>query len=374
MAWLRSADTEVKRDMEISRDEVRVMTVHGAKGLEAPVVIMVDTTSSPSDTQRLPLIQVPHEGGEVTVWAGRKADDPKAVAAARQAMLEEIEDEYRRLLYVAMTRAADRLIVAGIQPGNRNGVRQHCWYDLVGKGLASVRPAGRDHRHRRRPDQALHAAGGWRARDRRGGIDCDHVAAIAVMAAHANAAASDQRGLAASVASERRRSASRDVDGSDRAAHAGACSRARWCIACCNRCPICRPSGGATPRSRTSPATRPAGARPSAKSLAEKVIALIADSRFAAVFAEGSRAEVAIVGRLTLPGRPPALVSGQIDRLVVTPNEVLIVDFKTNHAPPDGRRRGAAGLCPPARAVPGGVVATLSPARRPRRAALDRNG
>ena len=38
MAWLRSADTEVKRDMEISRDEVRVMTVHGAKGLEAPVV------------------------------------------------------------------------------------------------------------------------------------------------------------------------------------------------------------------------------------------------------------------------------------------------------------------------------------------------
>jgi ATP-dependent helicase/nuclease subunit A len=68
--------------------------------------------------------------------------------------------------------------------------------------------------------------------------------------------------------------------------------------------------------------------------LAEKVIALIADSRFAAVFAEGSRAEVAIVGRLTLPGRPQAFVSGQIDRLMVTQNEVLIVDFKTNHAPP----------------------------------------
>jgi len=63
------------------------------------------------------------------------------------------------------------------------------------------------------------------------------------------------------------------------------------------------------------------------------VIALIADSRFAAVFAQGSRAEVAIVGRLALPGRPPSLVSGQIDRLAVTPNEVLIVDFKTNHAP-----------------------------------------
>ena len=52
------------------------------------------------------------------------------------------------------------------------------------------------------------------------------------------------------------------------------------------------------------------------------------------MFAPGSRAEVSIVGRLDRPGRPPALVSGQIDRLVVTPDEVLIVDYKTNHAPP----------------------------------------
>ena len=51
-------------------------------------------------------------------------------------------------------------------------------------------------------------------------------------------------------------------------------------------------------------------------------------------FGDGSRAEVSIAGRLERPGRPPALVSGQIDRLVVTPGEVLIVDFKTNHAPP----------------------------------------
>ena len=77
MAWLRAADTEVKRDMEISRDEVRVMTVHGAKGLEAPVVFLVDTTTSPSDTQRLRLIHLPRgDGGEVVVWAGRKAEDP----------------------------------------------------------------------------------------------------------------------------------------------------------------------------------------------------------------------------------------------------------------------------------------------------------
>src|SRR3954451_13610224 len=115
MAWLRAADTEVKRDMEISRDEVRVMTVHGAKGLEAPVVFMVDTTSSPADSQRLNLIHLPQGGVAshapgVVVWAGKKADDPPAVAAARADMIRDTEDEYRRLLYVAMTRAADRLI------------------------------------------------------------------------------------------------------------------------------------------------------------------------------------------------------------------------------------------------------------------------
>ena len=70
------------------------------------------------------------------------------------------------------------------------------------------------------------------------------------------------------------------------------------------------------------------------RALAEGVLALLADTRFATVFAPGSRAEVSVVGRLDRPGRPPALVSGQIDRLVVTQSEVLIVDYKTNHAPP----------------------------------------
>ena len=67
---------------------------------------------------------------------------------------------------------------------------------------------------------------------------------------------------------------------------------------------------------------------------ADGVLALIGDRRFAPVFGAGSRAEVGIAGRLQRPGRPPALISGQIDRLVVTPSEVLIVDYKTNHTPP----------------------------------------
>jgi ATP-dependent helicase/nuclease subunit A len=68
--------------------------------------------------------------------------------------------------------------------------------------------------------------------------------------------------------------------------------------------------------------------------LATQVLSLIDDSRFAAVFAPGSHAEASIVGRLDRHGQPPVLVSGQIDRLVVTAAEILVVDYKTNHAPP----------------------------------------
>jgi ATP-dependent helicase/nuclease subunit A len=70
------------------------------------------------------------------------------------------------------------------------------------------------------------------------------------------------------------------------------------------------------------------------EALAAKVLGLIGDVRFAAVFGEGSRAEVPMVGRLTRPDGAPVLISGQIDRLVVTENQILVVDFKTNQTPP----------------------------------------
>ena len=209
MAWLRAADTEVKRDMEISRDEVRVMTVHGAKGLEAPVVFLVDTTSSPADTQRLKLIHLPQGNAQphapgVVVWAGRKADDPSAVAAARTAMLGETEDEYRRLLYVAMTRAADRLIVGGCMPGNMNSVREFSWYDLIVKGLGNSGLQLQDIETADGRRKTLFAARGCHGSHRRGrragGQRPDRTAA---MAARGRAGGSRRRQSAAPVRSRR---------------------------------------------------------------------------------------------------------------------------------------------------------------------------
>jgi ATP-dependent helicase/nuclease subunit A len=336
MAWLRAADTEVKRDMEISRDEVRVMTVHGAKGLEAPVIIMADTTTSPSDTQRLRLIQLPQgNGGKVVVWAGRKSDDPPGVASARNAMLEETEHEYRRLLYVAMTRAADRLIIAGCMPGNRNNVRDNSWYDLVKRGLANS-------------DLAFHEiqAGDGVVKSYRRAEDAMPETDIALDAAASAHSPLPEwlhtPAMPARIIDSQLRPSDPAADGGSHPVRSGESialrARALQRGALVHRLLQSLPDIPASSRRDAALAYLARNAdgwtADEQRMLAESVLALIADARFAAVFAPGSRAEVSIVGRLERPHRRPALVSGQIDRLVVTDHEVLIVDFKTNHAPP----------------------------------------
>lgn len=332
MAWLRTADLEVKRDMEISRDEVRVMTVHGAKGLEAPVVFLADTTTSPQDTQRLRLINLPDgKGGEVMVWAVRKNEDPRAVAGARQAMLDEIEDEYRRLLYVAMTRAADRLIIGGCKPGNMKSVRTNSWYDLISRGLA-----GSGLQLEEIPTPANGIVKRY-TRPQDGGPPAPGAAEAAKPVARLKLPEWLRAKAAPEAAAEGRMRPSDPAGDESKSIRTGESmvlrARALQRGVLVHRLLQSLPDLAAERRGglALNYLARNAEAWTAAEreQLAEKVLALIAEPRFAAVFAPGSRAEVPIVGRHE--GR---LVSGQIDRLVVTPAEILIVDYKTNHAPP----------------------------------------
>ena len=117
VAWLRAAQTEVKRDMEIARDEVRVMTVHGAKGLEAPIVILADTTTQPTGPREPRLLRLPvDECGARRAAAARlgrtQGNDARRRDARARARATRGQDEYRRLLYVAMTRAPSGLTSA----------------------------------------------------------------------------------------------------------------------------------------------------------------------------------------------------------------------------------------------------------------------
>ena len=116
VAWLRAAQSEVRRDMEMARDEVRVMTVHGAKGLEANTVFLADTTTPPGGPRDPRLLAL---GNNEIVWVTARGNDADAMATARAQTQTEARDEYRRLLYVAMTRAAERLVVCGAKGANK---------------------------------------------------------------------------------------------------------------------------------------------------------------------------------------------------------------------------------------------------------------
>src|SRR5690606_15225805 len=104
---------EVKREGGDAADVVRVMTVHGAKGLEAPVVIVPDLGDPRAVRQESP----PFLAADHAAWAPFKSEDVDHTRALRDARDAAADAERLRLLYVAMTRAEDRLIVCAPEPG-----------------------------------------------------------------------------------------------------------------------------------------------------------------------------------------------------------------------------------------------------------------
>ena len=136
---LAADDSEIKRDMEQERDEVRIMTVHGAKGLEAPIVFLPDTCMLPrrQGPRLYGLVRPGEPPGEVdhVVWA-TGGQDLGALAPAKSALRAADLEEYHRLLYVAMTRARDRLYVCGFQGTQKRP--EGSWYELLSDGLQNT--------------------------------------------------------------------------------------------------------------------------------------------------------------------------------------------------------------------------------------------
>jgi ATP-dependent helicase/nuclease subunit A len=134
LADLEGIDLSIKRDMETGSDCVRVMTIHAAKGLEAKIVFLPDTCGVPSDRHDAKIhVLEGSTGSKVLAWSGRKDDDPPAVAAARLRARAEAEDEHRRLLYVALTRAEERLYISGFY--GRNAPDELAWMNMIEASL-----------------------------------------------------------------------------------------------------------------------------------------------------------------------------------------------------------------------------------------------
>jgi len=130
--WFEAEEIEIKRNMEPGSGQVRVMTVHGAKGLEAPIVILPDTTSLPDARKSDPLLMLDSGSdghAKVPLWAVPKLEAGHSVMRLKEKQKAASLAEYRRLLYVAMTRAEDELYVCG--HANREKLPEACWYETV---------------------------------------------------------------------------------------------------------------------------------------------------------------------------------------------------------------------------------------------------
>jgi ATP-dependent helicase/nuclease subunit A len=330
LSWLREARAEIKRDMEIKRDEVRVMTVHGAKGLEAPIVILADTITPPAGPRPPRLLKL---ADGPLIWVGRKADDVAPVQTARQLFQRDAEDEYRRLLYVAMTRAADRLIVCGAE-----GVRGRpagCWYDLVREPLSELLVEEQDdgetvwrYHKSASKDTAPPSSDKPEAKSERPALPhwlrelAPAEPPRSTVVSPSSAFDDDDLGgtfePTTSSAADRQKALDRG-------------SLVHRLMQSLPDIPAERRKLAATNflerRARNFSADEQA-------KMVQDILAILDDKNFAEIFASGSRAELPIVGRFLRDNARPVHVSGQVDRLAVSSEAVLIADYKTDRRAP----------------------------------------
>ena len=333
LAWVKAGQAEIKRDLEQAvRDEVRVMTVHGAKGLQAPIVFLPDTTQKPR-AQDLPYWAPPGNGveTELPLWAPRSRDYGPLLADLRREAAAAQERESHRLLYVAMTRAEDRLYVCGWEGFRRRD--EGCWYNLIDRGLRAV------------PGVEIH--------DAVGGLPVEDAVTPALRLRHPQEAApkspkSPPRGekpvldtawAAHPPAPES--VPSRPLAPSDpgdeppasgpAAGDSGFLIRGRVVHALLQYLPGLDP--GVRPAAARRYLARPVlGLSPEdGEKIAKETLDLLDDPAFSELFAPGSLAEVPVTG--VVDG---VAVSGQVDRLTVSGGTVLVADYKTGRACPDG--------------------------------------
>ncbi|WP_101066720.1 double-strand break repair helicase AddA [Roseovarius salinarum] len=129
LVWMQTDEFEIKRQMDSAGDRIRVMTVHGAKGLESPIVILPDTAQWPL---RIRDQILPVDGH--ALWRTPADDSPSAVRDAVEGLKAAQEAERTRLLYVAMTRAEKWLIVAAAGDLGKDGTS---WYEKVKRGMTA---------------------------------------------------------------------------------------------------------------------------------------------------------------------------------------------------------------------------------------------
>ena len=322
---LARLDITVKREMEAAAGQVRVMTAHGAKGLEAPIVFLPETTLTRT-ARGSPLMET-DDGG--FLWCSSKERDCAPSTAARQRRVLREEAEAFRLLYVSLTRARDRLVLCGRVGAAVKVADLKGWWGALTEAFASPSIApqvrtleqGALRFQRFGPDPQTRAGGVLTA--------AAPVAAPvwarspAPVEAFARYASPSDLGEGARVAAP---SPLASAGGLGRFRRGDLIHRLLQILP--DLAPATWASSAAALLDRERDLTDAQRAE-----MADAALTLLTDHRFAEVFGPGSRAEVAIAG--SAGALPPGLkISGRIDRLVVLPTRVLVADFKTNRPSP----------------------------------------
>ena len=309
--WVERGGAEVKRDMERGRNEVRVMTVHGAKGLEAEIVVLADTTTLPEQPGAKGHLLYTEDSALFPMAEGLA---PEAVRSAKAAAVEETLKEHRRLLYVALTRAKDRLYVAGFE--NKRGVKDGSWYALC---RAAAEKIGEKVE---RGGETVLVLGDRADEDAEPLLPLDapplHLESwVTTPAPKEEPAPRFLRPSEEAGTEEPSVLPPRD----DKRFRRG--QLVHTLLARLPEIPKARRRAAALRYLKARDAEEP-------EALTDETIRVLNDPAFAEAFAPGSRAEIGLVADLDGLGR----INGRIDRLAVSDEEVLIVDFKTNRPPP----------------------------------------
>ncbi len=363
--WLRDGTRQIKRDMDHGRNEVRVMTVHGAKGLEAPIVFLPDTCSARSAQGQggkplaFEVLSRPIGAPPAFVWAVAGTSKLPPVAAARHAIEQSGAEERDRLLYVAMTRARDRLYIAGFE--GKKGIDAGCWYETItealGPRLKTVElPDGTEVRR----VTSEQSAGPVTSNDETplsadAGVlppwvlqPAPREPQLSVPLAPSRLAPYETSDDGDPLPAERKRGvldepAASPPHGFEAKVAGVAIDDTRFLRGTLTHALLQHLPAFPKERRRDAASTFVAvrGAKLAGRirsNIIAEALAVLDHPEFGALFGPGSRAEVPIVAEIPRPKGSPGLplkLTGQIDRLAVTQNNVLIVDFKTNRMPPE---------------------------------------
>jgi ATP-dependent helicase/nuclease subunit A len=328
LAWFSHGTVDVQRDPGQPANEVRVMTVHGAKGLEAPVVILADATADPARLGRMPIVlDHPIEGQDTPLLRPKKDERcppfEERILAGEQRDLEE----HWRLLYVALTRAADRLIVSGVRPKERKDGADprppYCWHRVVEQAMGSVQAIPTIHADW---GAGLKYASGAPARPKKARSKTD-LAPVSIpdwASRLAPPEARPPRPLAPSSMGEDKDAALPPSPEASAAARRGTIIHQLF-----ER--LAGVNADARRVAALSWLEHSAGLADAAEreEIANQVCGIIADKRFSNLFGPGSLGEAPLAATLA-DGR---VIAGTVDRLLVEPARVSLIDFKTGRAP-----------------------------------------